>query len=475
MTRERIELSRRVLGCRDREQHSGEADSGEIFTPDRIDMVAIVALVFAATVLRKHPQRQIRKLAKLIEKFGFVAPIWIDQDSVIIAGEARVKAAQLLGLTHVPAIRLLHLTEPEVRALRIADNQLASLSSWDRQTLTVELVDLSVLLPDFSLTGFETPELDLLIGSELSKPNDIARDDCPPAAFDAPAISAIGDIWLCGPHRIGCGDARDAAFLARLLINKVAAQVLSDMPYNVKIIGNVGGKGKIKHPEFVMASGEMSDEEFQEFVRAFLAVAMAQCKDGALLYIFTDWRHVHQLIQAGLNLHLSYFNLCVWTKTNAGMGSLYRSQHELVVIFKKGDAPHTNNVELGRYGRNRTNVWPYEGANSINPKRRKELALHPTVKPAQLCIDAILDCTHRDEIILDSFLGSGTTLIAAEDCGRICYGIEISPHYVDVVIHRWQEFTGREALLEATGETIFEVKRRRAPTDDELDTSVTVL
>jgi len=250
--------------------------------------------------------------------------------------------------------------------------------------------------------------------------------------------------------------------MARLMDGQTAAQVLSDMPYNVKISGNVGGKGKIKHPEFIMASGEMSDEEFLEFIRAFLYIAAAQCKDGALLHLFIDWRHVHQLIDVGLELGLSYLNLCIWTKTNAGMGSLYRSQHELVVVFKKGDLPHTNNVELGRYGRNRTNVWSYEGANSINPQRRKELALHPTVKPAQLCIDAILDCTHSDEIVLDPFLGSGTTVIAAEDCGRICYGIEISPHYVDVIIRRWQEFTGEVAVLEGSDMAFAEAEHLRS-------------
>ncbi|HEY1631861.1 MAG TPA: DNA methyltransferase [Rhizomicrobium sp.] len=424
-------------------------------------MLATTILVFATTVLRKHPRRQLKKLAYLIKQFGFVVPILVDQDNVIIAGEARVKAAQLLGLTHVPAIRVLHLTDPEVRALRIADNRLAELSDWDRATLTVELVDLDSLLPDINLTGFETPEIDLLINAKIPKPSHVACDDCPPARFDLPAVTALNDIWLFGPHRVACGDARDPQITGRLMAGETAAQLLSDIPYNVKIEGNVGGKGKIKHPEFLMASGEMSDEEFIEFIRASLGLSVAQCKDGALLYVFIDWRHVHQVIAVGLGLGLTQINLCVWTKSNAGMGSFYRSQHELIVVFKKGSALHTNNIELGRHGRNRSNVWPYEGANSINPERRRELKLHPTVKPAQLCIDAILDCTHRSEIVLDPFLGSGTTLIAAEDCGRICYGVEISPHYVDVIVRRWQEFTGESAVLESSGETFAQTERLR--------------
>ncbi len=442
--------------------HDSDSSNQGIWAAQKIERIVIAALVFSITHLRKHPRRQIRKLMHLIKVYGFVVPILIDQDNNIIAGEARVLAAKELGLTWVPAIRIKHLTDPEIRALRIADNRLAELSSWDKQTLSIEIVDLGDLNIDLDLTGFEVAEIDSLIATEIPKLHQTALNDCPQAEFDKPAVTRTGDIWLCGSHVIGCGDARDADFIKDLLDGDSAAQLLVDVPYNTKISGHVGGKGKIKHPEFAMASGEMSAAEFREFLHASLSVAAAACRDGALLHVFIDWRSVHEVIKVGQALGLHYFNLCVWVKTNAGMGSMYRSQQELIVVFKKGSAPHTNNVELGRYGRNRSNVWFYEGANSINPQRRKELALHPTVKPVQLCIDAILDCTARDEIVLDTFLGSGTTLIAAEDCGRVCCGVEISPHYVDVAIRRWEEFTGEKARHRQSGRTFDQVASSRA-------------
>jgi DNA modification methylase len=441
--------------------------AGQMLTPagqtlwraDHIEQVAIVALVLYDNIVRKHPKRQINKLVKLIKRAGFNAPIWIDNDNKVIAGEARIAAAKVLGMTHIPAIRIKHLTEPEARALRLADNRLGEMSSWDRTALALEFNVVFDHNVDMDLTGFDTGETDLIITSQLAKPNAVALDDCPTIAQP---VSIIGDIWCCDLHRVGHGDARDADFIARLMKSDTAAQVFMDPPYNVPVNGHVCGAGKIKHEEFVMGSGEFSKTEFKQFLETILSRAAECAKDGGLLYVCMDWRSIHSLIDASEKAGLSYLNLCVWAKSNAGLGGLYRSQHELVAVFKKGVKPHRNNVQLGRFGRNRSNLWRYEGANSINPERRKELGMHPTVKPAALCADAILDCSNRGDIILDLFLGSGTVLVAAEDTGRVCYGAEIYGPYVDMAVRRWQEFTGRDAVLEETGQTFSEVTLRRA-------------
>ena len=391
------------------------AKADTIWQPDSLEKLAIVALVLGTYALtRKHSRRQIKALMRLIARYGFIVPILVDQDNAVIAGHARVLAAQKLGMSHVPIIRIRHLTDPQIRALRIADNRLPELAEWDKETLTREILELQELHINAEELGFSVGEVDLLIDRNIAKPLS-NLNDCPAADRSKAAIVRLGDVWHCGPHRVACGDAREANLFAALVTSATFRMVCTDPPYNVAIENNASGLGKVKHPNFGMACGEMTDDGFITFlVDAFRPCAEA-AKPGALIYIFMDGEHLEHVYAAGRKLGLEKFNLCTWAKTNAGMGSMYRSQTEYVVIFKVAGAAHVNNIELGRFGRNRTTLWRYEGASSINPKRRKELQLHPTVKNAEMIADAILDCTRPGDIVFDGFLGSGTTLIAAED------------------------------------------------------------
>jgi DNA modification methylase len=325
-------------------------------------------------------------------------------------------------MSDVPTVRVDHLTPAQIRAYVIADNRIAENAGWNRELLTLELQELSVELNfDVTVTGFETAEIDLLI-NELTEDTADDADEVPAIDRSVPAVSRLGDRWRIGDHFLLCGDALKTDSYVNLLGAQKAQMVFTDPPYNVAISGNVSGLGKVKHREFAMASGEMSAHEFTEFLEeAFLRLAEFST-DGSIHFTFMDWRHVRELLEAAAKPYSELKNLCVWAKTNAGMGSLYRSQHELVFVFKKGTAPHVNNVELGRFGRNRTNVWNYPGANTFGSDRNAELAMHPTVKPLALVADAILDCSKRGGIILDAFAGSGTTLIAAEKTGRRGYG-----------------------------------------------------
>jgi DNA modification methylase len=399
---------------------------------------------------RRHERKQIRKIVKSIETFGFVAPILINRDGEIIAGHGRWLAAKELGLDQVPTICLGHLSEQQVKALLLADNRLAELATWDDRLLAESLKELSAADPDFDIeiTGFDMGEIDVRIqGLEsLSDGEEDPDDRVPPP--QGPAIARPGDLWVLGRHRLLCGSALDQSAYAAVMQGELATAVFTDPPYNVKIEGNVSGLGAVQHREFAMASGEMDAGQFTEFLaKAFILLAQHSA-DGSLHYICMDWRHLAELSAASHNAYSELKNLCVWAKDNAGMGSFYRSQHELVFVFKKGTAPHINNVELGRHGRYRTNIWQYPGANSFAGRKCEEgdlLALHPTVKPVALVADVILDCTKRNDIVLDAFLGSGTTVIAAERTGRRCYGLEFDPCYVDTIIRRWQAYTGDDA------------------------------
>ena len=288
----------------------------------------------------------------------------------------------------------------------------------------------------------------------------------PDVRHDQPAVTRPGDLWLLGPsgvprHRLLAGDARDPAAIATLMGEEQAAMVITDPPYNVPIKGHVSGKGRARHGEFAMASGEMTEEEFISFLKSFLAAALMRTAPGALLYVFMDWRHLFEMLTAARALDLRLINICVWNKSNGGMGSLYRSKHELVLVLRLGDEPHRNNVELGKHGRSRANVWDYPGVNVFRPGRAAELAMHPTVKPVALIADAIRDVTKRGDLILDPFGGAGTVIIAAEKTGRRARTIEIDCHYCDVAIRRWETFTGKAAVLAATSETFEDVAERR--------------
>lgn len=394
---------------------------------------------------RTHTPRQIKQIAASIQEFGFINPVLIDGADGIVAGHARVEAAVSVGMTDVPTVRVDHLSPAQIRAYVIADNRLAEKAGWDRNLLALELQELSVE-PNFdvTVTGFDTAEIDILI-SEASDAELDEADIVPEVDRSAPAVSRLGDLWQIGEHFLLCGDALKPASYERLLGGKRAQMVFTDPPYNVRIAGNVSGLGKVKHREFAMASGEMSERQFTGFLKRALSNLADFSINGSIHFVCMDWRHLRELADAADEVYDEFKNLCVWSKNNAGMGSLYRSAHELIFVYKHGRAKHINNVELGRFGRNRTNIWPYPSMSSFGKDRDTALAGHPTTKPLALVSDAILDCSKRGGIVLDAFAGSGTTLLAAEKTGRRGYGIELDPHYADVVIQRFNDLHGLKA------------------------------
>jgi DNA modification methylase len=398
---------------------------------------------------RTHSRTQIKQIAKSLTAFGWTNPILIDGDNNVIAGHGRLQAARLAGYSEVPVIAIGDMTAAQKRAYMLADNKLAENAGWDRELLALELGGLVEMDLDFeiSATGFEMGEIDLI----LNEVDADGRAENPPPDVDltSPPLSQTGDLWQIGPHHLLCGDGTDSSAIAEVLDGASAQMVFTDPPYNVPINGHVSGSDR--HAEFAMASGEMSETEFTGFLERALHAATGCCTDGALAFVCMDWRHIYDLLTAARREALALQNLCVWTKTNAGMGSLYRSQHELIAVFKKGTAPHVNNVQLGRFGRNRSNVWSYPGMNTFGAERDEALAMHPTVKPVGLVEDAILDCSNRGDLILDPFVGSGTTLVAAARSGRRGCGVEIDPRYVDVSLRRLRAVVNAEPINTRTG------------------------
>jgi DNA modification methylase len=379
----------------------------------------------------------------------------------VIAGHGRVLACQLLGWSRVPTISLAHLSEAQARAFMISDNRLTENAVWDDRLLAEQLKELSLLELDFELevTGFEVGEIDLRIEALNQERADADPADTLPDHYPGPPITRPGDLWLLGRHRVYCGNALEAAVYAALMDRSKAATVFTDPPFNVAIAGNVSGLGAVQHREFAMASGEMTTEEFTDFLTAAIVTITKNSAPGSIHFYCIDWRHLVELHDAGGAARLQLLNLCVWAKDTAAMGSLYRSRHELVFVFKNGRERHRNNVQLGQFGRNRTNVWQYPGAVGLRASEEGNLiALHPTPKPVALVADAIMDVSARGDIVLDSFLGSGSTLIAAERTGRRCYGIEIDPLYVDVIVRRWQMGTRDHARHAASGRLFDELE-----------------
>jgi DNA modification methylase len=423
-----------------------------MFLPDDYNIVwqSADALTPYANNPRTHSKAQIRQVADSIREFGWTNPVLVDGTGGVIAGHGRLAAAKLLDMAEVPTLQLEHMSEAQKRAYAIADNKLAENAGWDVDLLRIELQGLDEIDFDLSLTGFETPELDgLLFGDQTDEPD--PRDTLPETDPGATPVSQPGDLWLLGPHRLFCGDATKAESWTQLMAGETAQMVFTDPPYNVPIRGHVSGLGQVQHREFAMAAGEMSASEFTDFLKAVLGQMAGVSADGAIHFVCMDWAHLFELLSAGQEVYSALKNICVWAKSNGGMGSLYRSQHEMVAVFKAGRAPHINNVELGKHGRYRTNVWNYAGMNSFGAERDDALAMHPTVKPVALVRDAILDCSERGGIVVDAFLGSGTTLIAAEAIGRRCFGMELDPLYADLIVRRWQAQTGQQAVQAATG------------------------
>ena len=406
---------------------------------------------------RQHDAKQITKIQHSIEEFGFVNPILVDEHNEIIAGHARLAAARLAHLPQVPVIHLEHLSTAQKKAYRIADNKLAELGTWSVENLQLEFQELEKLDLDFSLgiTGFDMGDIDLILEGKEAKADPKANNI--PFIPDNEVVTREGDIWILGEHRIICGNSLQKETLSQLMEDKKADMVFTDPPYNVKINGHVCGAGNVQHKEFKFASGEMTVEEFTQFLKTSFELLCMFSKDGSLHYICMDWRHIKEIMTAA-DVYDQFKNLCVWRKDNAGMGSFYRSQHELIFMFKHGKEPHINNVELGIHGRYRTNVWNYAGVNTPSVENAEKRAMHPTVKPVELIKDAILDASNRGGVVLDTFLGSGSTLIAAEKAGRICYGVELEPKYVDTAIRRYESLGEKYvAIHAASGKTYQEL------------------
>jgi DNA modification methylase len=423
-----------------------------------IEQLAVSALRPYPKNARTHSRKQLRQIAKSIERFGFCNPVLIDDDGQIIAGHGRVEAARLLEIKELPTVRLSHLSEDDKRAYVLADNKLAEKAGWDRETLAIELQHLIDVDFDVALTGFEPAEIDLLM-EDLADVT--AAEDESPDYPKGPAVSRADDFWCLGKHRLLCRDARDAAAYDLLMGGEKADFVFSDPPFNLKVNGHVSGLGRIRHAEFAMASGEMSREQFTAFLKTIFEQLCRHSEDGSIHQVCIDWRHMREMFAAGDAAYHELKQLCVWNKRNAGMGTFYRSRHELIFVWKHGEAPHINNFELGQHGRSRSNVWDYEGVNSFRAGRKEELAMHPTVKPVALVADAIKDCSRRGDLVLDPFAGSGTILIAAERTGRRARALEIDPGYVDVAIRRWEAFTGKKARLAPLDDSFEEVAEQR--------------
>jgi DNA modification methylase len=429
---------------------------------DRITMMNVRKLRPNKRNTRTHSKKQIRQIGNSILRFGWTYPILVNENGEIICGHGRWQAANVLGLKNVPIIVMSGLSDAAKRALALADNKIAANAGWDRALLASELGELAILLPecnlDLEITGFEPAEFDALLADFGDSEKDPADE---PTQLAPLPVTRKADFWLLGHHRLLCGDACDESNIRALMGRDRAAMVFADPPYNVRVCPIVG-RGKIKHREFAFGAGEMSPDEFTKFLEGSLSLAAQFSREGSIHYVCIDWRHLGEALAAGKEVFSELKNLVVWAKTNAGQGSFYRSQHEMIMVFKNGVGPHQNNIELGRHGRSRSNVWTYAGVNTFRAGRMDELSIHPTVKPVALVADAMRDCSRRGDIILDPFMGSGTTILAAERVGRRGYGLEIDPLYVDAAIRRWQDFTKRDAILKPTGQTFDEVAAARS-------------
>ncbi len=437
--------------------HEKGAFAGDLFP--NVVTLAIGSLAVKARNVRKHSRDQLRRLEASIGTYGFLVPVLIDESKNVVLGHARLAAARQLGMTEVPTLTVSGLSPTQLRTFAIAENRLSELAEWDYDTLRLEFAELLEMQVDIEETAFSTGEVDVLLDGAGA--SEFPGDDALPLMPSGEVVAREGDVWQLGPHRLMCGNALESSSYKLLLGDLKANIVFTDPPYNVPVDGHVSGLGKVKHREFVMASGEMSPAQFTDFLGTVFAHLACHSHRGSIHYICMDWRHLPELLAATANVYSEFKNLCVWNKDNAGMGSLYRSKHELVLVFQNGSGRFQNNVSLGASGRYRTNVWDYPGMNSIGNGRTEGLAMHPTVKPLALVADAIRDCSKRHDLVLDPFVGSGTTILAAHRTGRICAAMEIDPQYVDVAICRWETTTNVAATLASSGESFAEVRKTR--------------
>lgn len=455
-----------VVSARHRTRSAANGSSAQCPSPSggqsRIEVRPLASLKAHPSALRKHPEKQLEKLRASITAFGFNSLLVIEENGTVIAGHARLEAAKRAGVTEARVLIASHLNETQRRAFRIADNKLYEDGEWNDEVLRIELAELSELKLDFSveLTGFSTAEIDVLLEPDVPD----TGDEEAPLPVPEVAISRHGDLWQLGSHMLICGDARDPATYQRLLAGHKAVLVVTDPPYNVPVDGHVSGLGRITHREFAMASGEMSRGQFTEFLAAVFGQLAKNSLDGALHFHFMDHRHIEEMAAAGGVTYTERKNILVWVKTNAGMGSMYRSQHELIFVYKHGTGPHVNNVQLGANGRYRTNVLEYPGVNTFGSRRAEDLARHPTPKPVALIADLIRDASRIGDLVLDCFAGGGTIFVAAEKTGRRAAGIEIDPLYCDLAIQRWQKLTGTDAIHVESGKTYEQLSKTQLET-----------
>ena len=415
-----------------------------------LQMIDIVLIIASNKSLRKHSKKQLQKIINAIKKFGFTNPILVDKQLKIIAGELRLLAAKKLGLRQIPVIILEDLTDQEAEAIRILDNRIAEDGEWNFGNLKEEIEKLMKFDITFEDLGFDTVDYDeifLINDSDENKIHNSDKEDESWLDANIPPKVKFGDLWRLGDHFVYCGDSLLAKSFEILMQGELAQIVITDPPYNCKINGHVCGLGKTKHDEFAMASGEMTETEFAEFISKFMQNLIKFSMDGSLHYLFMDWAGLNTLLTQGKRHYTDLKNIAVWNKLSGGMGLLYRSQNEMIPIFKNGKAKHQNHIQLGKNGRYRTNVWDYPGIRATNPSSLELLKLHPTVKSVPMLHDILLDASSKNDIVLDCFGGSGSTLLAAERCKRRARLIEISPRYVDVTIYRWEKETGKTAKL----------------------------
>lgn len=403
---------------------------------------------------RKHAQKQHEKACSFVRKTRYIPAIVTNDTGVIIHGYEFYSAAVELGWTKVPVIKLSELSPSMQNMIQVGYYKILDLGEFDMPVLQSIFQDLTIETGfDFHDIGFELTEADSILGYTLHSA-DVA-EIIDPIDEKRPIVSTLGDEWMLGKHILYHGNSLEAQSYQSVMKEDIARAVVSDPPYNQKR-RDIGGKGKVNHGDFVQASGELLSNEFIEFLKTFLSHCCNHLIDGGLIYSAMDWRHAFEILTAARVLDLEQKNCLVWNKTNAGMGSHYRSKHEFFYLFKSGSSPHVNTVELGAHGRYRSNVLDYAGVNTFRKGRMKDLIAHPTVKPTALIADLILDCSKPNDIILDPFAGSGTIFLACERIGRRARAIELDGVYVDTCIRRWQAETGDDAIHKITGETFEE-------------------
>jgi len=403
----------------------------------------------------RYPLKQRRKIEALAKRHGQIPTILVTSEMMILSGEDWWLVLRGMGKTEVKIEVLADLSDTEAVVVQLALGRVPLDVRLDPNRFRTKLVALQARGIGLDLTGFDQAEIDFSLEIDMPRANVTEGFEQIPKRQDR-AVSKPGDIFQLGAHRIACGDARDQALIDRLREGREAAACITDPPYNLEFSKFGFGKSRHRHGDFVEASGEMSEFEYYSLLQSSLQVLRASSSPSALIYVFMDWRHFLELTAAAKQLGLMLINVCVWVKPNGGLGGLYRSRHEFVVVLKAGSDPHRNNVELGKFGRNRTNVWEYDA-----PFARDELlGSHPTVKPVAMLADILRDCTARGELFIDTFLGSGSALTAAEETGRTCVGTELDPYYLDVAIRRWQAVTGRDAIHLGTGQCFDDMAQR---------------